>query len=121
MKTNPYATQIRSLRVGDSEVHTDQEGYIQDMDQWSEGFARALAQEEGLTLTDEHWQVIHYIRDHFTEHQVQAQVRDMIKHFRVVWGEERGNNHHLHDLFPKGGPQKQGNRLAGIRRTKGEH
>jgi tRNA 2-thiouridine synthesizing protein E len=45
----------------------------------------------------------------------------MIKRFREQWGPERGNNHHLHELFPKGGPQKQGNRLAGIRRTKGEH
>ena len=121
MKTNPYATQVRSLRVGDREVHTDQEGYIQDMDQWSEDFAQALARQEGLALTDEHWQVIRYIREHFAEHQVQAQVRDMIKHFRALWGPDKGNNHYLHDLFPNGGPQKQGNRLAGIRRTKGEH
>jgi cobyrinic acid a,c-diamide synthase len=34
---------------------------------------------------------------------------------------ERGNNHHLHEIFPVGGPQKQGNRLAGLLRTKGEH
>lgn len=45
----------------------------------------------------------------------------MIQHFRKAWGRERDNNHYLHDLFPRGGPQKQGNRLAGIRRTKGEH
>ncbi len=52
---------------------------------------------------------------------MQAQVRVMIKHFTQVWGPERGSNHHLHDLFPRGGPQKQGNRLAGLLRTKGEH
>lgn len=121
MKTNPYATQIRTLKVGDREVQTDQEGYIQNMDEWSEGFALALAEQEELVLTDEHWDVIRFIRARYAENQVQAQVRDMIKHFREVWGAERGNNHHLHDLFPKGGPQKQGNRLAGIRRTKGEH
>lgn len=121
MKTNPYATKIRQLQVGDRIVDTDQEGYIQDMEAWSEDFAKALAAQEGLTLTDEHWEIIHYIREYFAEHQVQAQVRDMIKHFRETWGEERGNNHYLHEIFPKGGPQKQGNRLAGIRRTKGEH
>jgi TusE/DsrC/DsvC family sulfur relay protein len=121
MRTNPYATEIRRLQVGDREIETDQEGYIQNMEDWSEAFANALAQQEGITLNDEHWQVIRYIREHFAEHQVQAQVRDMIKHFRPIWGPERGNNHHLHDLFPNGGPQKQGNRLAGIRRTKGEH
>ena len=45
----------------------------------------------------------------------------MIRHFAQAWGPERGNNHYLHDLFPVGGPQKQGNRLAGLLRTKGEH
>jgi tRNA 2-thiouridine synthesizing protein E len=45
----------------------------------------------------------------------------MIRHFVQAWGPARGNNHHLHDLFPVGGPQKQGNRLAGLLRTKGEH
>jgi len=121
MKANPYATYNQELKVGDRTVLLDQEGYIQNLDDWSEAYVVALAAKEGLTLTDEHWEVIRFIRDKYHEHQVQPQVRDMIKHFREVWGAERGNNHHLHDLFPNGGPQKQGNRLAGIRRTKGEH
>ncbi len=91
------------------------------MDEWSKAFSVALAEKEGLTLTQDHWDVIYYIRSYYEEHRVQAQVRDMINHFKKVWGPERGNNHYLHEIFLKGGPQKQGNRLAGIRRTKGEH
>ena len=119
--TNPYAIYTRKLLVDGKEVLTDQEGYILNMDEWSEGFARAQAEQEKLLLTDEHWDVIHFIRTYYEEHNVQAQVRDMIRHFREAWGPERGNNHHLHEIFPMGGPQKQGNRLAGIRKTKGEH
>ena len=48
-------------------------------------------------------------------------VRDMIRHFRRVWGAEKGANRYWHKLFPRGGPQKQGNRLTGLLRTKGEH
>ena len=121
MSTNPYAIRIDYLNVDGRPVGVDQEGYIQDMDDWSEAFALALAEREGLVLTPDHWDVIHFIRSYHEEHRVQAQVRDMIKHFRKVWGHERGNNHYLHEIFPRGGPQKQGNRLAGIRRTKGEH
>ncbi|MCW8944617.1 MAG: TusE/DsrC/DsvC family sulfur relay protein [Sedimenticola sp.] len=121
MKTNPFAIRTDYVSVGDEQIATDQEGYIQDMDEWSEGFAIALAEKENLTLTDEHWDVIHFIRNYYHEHHVQAQVRDMIKHFKKVWGSEHGNNRYLHDIFPMGGPQKQGNRLAGIRKTKGEH
>lgn len=118
---NPYAIYTRKLMVDGQEVLTDPEGYILNMDEWSEQFARALAEQEKLVLTDEHWDVIRFIREYYDDHQVQAQVRDMIRHFRAAWGPERGTNHHLHDLFPMGGPQKQGNRLAGMRKTKGEH
>lgn len=111
----------RTLLVGGKKIETDSEGYLRNLDDWSEEFAKARATEEGLELTDEHWQVIRYLRDYYDEHRVQAQVRIMIPHFGQEWGPERGNNHYLHDLFPIGGPQKQGNRLAGLLRTKGEH
>ncbi|MDD3529768.1 MAG: TusE/DsrC/DsvC family sulfur relay protein [Gallionellaceae bacterium] len=118
---NPYAIYTCKVLVDGREVLTDPEGYLLNLDEWSEGFAAAQAAKEGLVLTDEHWEVIRFIRDWYEEHSVQAQVRDMIRHFREAWGPERGNNHYLHDIFPMGGPQKQGNRLAGIRKTKGEH
>jgi tRNA 2-thiouridine synthesizing protein E len=111
----------RVVQVGDREIDTDTEGYLRNLDDWSANFAEVLAREEGLTLTPEHWEVIHFLRDYWHEHSVQAQVRAMIRHFTVKWGVERGCNHHLHEMFPVGGPQKQGNRLAGLLRTKGEH
>jgi tRNA 2-thiouridine synthesizing protein E len=115
------STLQRTLMVGTRAVRTDSEGYLQNLDDWSEDFAEALARQEGLVLTPAHWEVIHFLRAYFHEHGVQAQVRVMIRHFTAAWGAERGSNHHLHDLFPVGGPQKQGNRLAGLLRTKGEH
>jgi len=113
--------QTRLLPVGDRSVLTDGEGYLVNLDDWSEDFVRAEADAEGLELTNEHWEIIRYLRDHYEQHQVQAQVRDMIQRFRRIWGTGKGNNHYLHILFPRGGPQKQGNRLAGLLRTKGEH
>ncbi|MGE5088418.1 MAG: TusE/DsrC/DsvC family sulfur relay protein [Candidatus Levyibacteriota bacterium] len=111
----------RWLTVGERRIQTDSEGYLIDRSQWSEEFAHALAAQEDLVLTPAHWEVIHFLRDYYAEHGVQAQVRVMIRHFTERWGPERGSNHHLHDMFPRGGPQKQGNRLAGLLRTKGEH
>jgi tRNA 2-thiouridine synthesizing protein E len=111
----------RVLLVKGKPVLTDSEGYLRNLGDWSEDFVRALAQQEELELSDAHWQVIRYLRAFYAEHGVQAQVRVMIKHFTELWGPERGSNHHLHEMFPRGGPQKQGNRLAGLLRTKGEH
>ncbi len=102
-------------------IVTDSEGYLLNLNDWSVGFAEALARQEGLVLTPRHWEVIRFLREYYAEHGVQAQVRVMIRHFSALWGPEAGSNHALHDLFPVGGPQKQGNRLAGLLRTKGEH
>lgn len=113
--------QTRSVTVNGREVETDSEGYLVSPDDWSEGFVRAQAAAEGLALTDAHWQVIWYLRRHYAEHGKQASVRDMVKHFRPRWSRETATSRHLHELFPRGGPQKQGNRLAGLLRTKGEH
>jgi cobyrinic acid a,c-diamide synthase len=115
------APTARSVLVNGSPVTTDVEGYLKNTEEWTEDFAMAQAAAEKLHLTDAHWQVITYLRAYFQEHQVQAQVRAMIWHFAKAWGPERGNNHYLHELFPIGGPQKQGNRLAGLLKTKGEH
>jgi tRNA 2-thiouridine synthesizing protein E len=121
MMSNSSRHDDQAIDVNGKKVMTDAEGYIVNIDEWSEEFTIALAAKEGLELTDEHWAVIRYIRDYYEEHYVQAQVREMIKHFKKEWGPERGSNRYLHDIFPKGGPQKQGNRLAGIHRTRGEH
>ena len=112
---------IRTLRVGGRDVETDSEGYLRNLGDWCEDFVRTQAQAEDLALREEHWQVIHFLRAYYAEHGVQAQVRAMIRHFAQAWGPQRGNNHYLHEIFPRGGPQKQGNRLAGLLRTKGEH
>ena len=112
---------VRKLRVGGRDIETDSEGYLCNRAEWCEDFVRAQAQAEDLALSEEHWQVIDFLRAYYAEHGVQAQVRAMIRHFAQAWGPQRGNNHYLHEIFPRGGPQKQGNRLAGLLRTKGEH
>ncbi|MGB5737532.1 MAG: TusE/DsrC/DsvC family sulfur relay protein [Thiohalocapsa sp.] len=120
--SNAYADMpTRTLALGERLIETDSEGYLVNPSDWSEDFVRAQAAAEGLTLQTQHWAVIRYLRDHFRRRGIQASVRDMIKHFRSEWGPEAGSSAALHRLFPRGGPQKQGNRLAGLLRTKGEH
>jgi tRNA 2-thiouridine synthesizing protein E len=107
--------------VNGQTIATDSEGYLLQPNDWSEDFARARALVENLELTPAHWEIIYFLRAYYEEHQVQAQVRFMIQHFTQAWGAKLGSNHHLHAMFPVGGPQKQGNRLAGLWKTKGEH
>jgi tRNA 2-thiouridine synthesizing protein E len=111
----------RTVSVDGRTILTDSEGYLVDPADWSEQFVKAQGALEGLELKGEHWEVIRFLRDRYARSGHQASVRDMLRHFREVWGPDRGSNRYLHQLFPLGGPQKQGNRLAGLLRTKGEH
>jgi len=113
--------QTQTTVVDGKELLLDGEGYLLDLDEWTTNFVHVRAEAEGLKLTSEHWQVISFIRHYHEKNNVQAPVRDMIKHFKVMWGKEKGNTRYLHQIFPLGGPQKQGNRLAGVRKPKGEH
>jgi len=92
----------RTLLVDGKEIETDAEGYIKNLDKWSEEFGKARAKEEALELTDQHWQVIRLLREYYQEHEVQAQVRVVIAHLRNEWGEARGHNHYMQDIFPIG-------------------
>ncbi len=113
--------QTQTTTVDGVEILLDGEGYLLDLDQWSKEFVQVRAAHEQLELTDEHWEIINFIRQYYEDNNVQAPVRDMIKYFKKRWGKEKGNTRYLHKIFPLGGPQKQGNRLAGVRKPKGEH
>ena len=81
----------QTVQVNGWAIPTDSEGYLQNLDDWSEVFAYALAEQKGLVLTDRHWEVIQFLRTYFHEHDVQAQVRIMVKHFSEKWGAEPGS------------------------------
>jgi len=49
-----------------SAIQFDSEGYLLDKYEWNKTLANQLAVNEGIKqLTEQHWQVIHYIRDYF--------------------------------------------------------
>lgn len=93
----------------------DKEGYLLDLDGWSEAVAAELAAEEGIELTEEHWALITLIRDFYRTYQVSPAMRVLVKHAREALGEERGNSIHLLKLFP-GSPARLLARIAGLPR-----
>jgi tRNA 2-thiouridine synthesizing protein E len=82
---------------------------------WSPAAAEQLAKAEGLTLTDNHWEVIQGLQEYFARHgeETNVSVRNLHdaldEHFHA-----RGGLKALYLLFP-GGPIAQGCRLAGLK------
>ena len=99
-------------------IATDPEGYLRDLSEWSEDLANAIANKEGLALTQNHWEVLNFLRQGFTETGTVPNIRLMQKAMTREYGPEKGNSKYLYELFPYG-PAKQGCRIAGLPKPTG--
>jgi tRNA 2-thiouridine synthesizing protein E len=57
---------------------TDSDGYLVELDLWSESVAQALAEPLGIKLTAEHWQVLYCARDFYIAYQLSPVMRPMV-------------------------------------------
>ncbi|MBW5415092.1 MULTISPECIES: TusE/DsrC/DsvC family sulfur relay protein [Pseudomonas] len=94
-------------------LNVDKEGYLLDLEDWSVEIAEELALREDLSLTPEHWEILHALRDFYTEFQLSPANRPLIKYIAQTLGPEKGNSLHLNLLF-KGSPAKLAAKLAGL-------
>lgn len=98
-------------------IETDDEGYLIDPGGWNENIAKLLADREGLVLGPEHWKIIHYMRDHYNEHQTAPDARHVTKFIAEDMGHGRKAGSHLFELFPYG-YVKQTCKIAGMKRPR---
>ncbi|MGZ4454669.1 MAG: TusE/DsrC/DsvC family sulfur relay protein [Nocardioides sp.] len=61
--------------IGGHTVHVNDEGFLTEPAEWSEDLAPALAALIGLTLTDEHWRAIRFLRDDYATQGETATLR----------------------------------------------
>ncbi len=94
-------------------IETTDNGYLVNIEEWSESLAGHLAANDGLQLGGRHWDVIHYLREEFINNAGnQPNTRTLVKEMSDQWG-AKIKSKDLYDLFP-GDPSKQGGRFAGL-------
>lgn len=72
-----------------------------------------LAEQEEITLTEAHWEVVRFVRGFYLEFNTSPAIRMLVKAMAQKYGEEKGNSRYLYRLFPKG-PAKQATKIAGL-------
>ncbi|HAS35961.1 MAG TPA: sulfur relay protein DsrC [Flavobacteriales bacterium] len=86
-------------------VQVNDEGFMTDINQWNQEVASALAEEEGVEMTDRHWEVVNFIQDQYKK-EVALSIRKMGKSGVVDIKE-------FYSLFPNG-PLKKASKISGI-------
>lgn len=104
---------MSDLNVAGRRLPLDQDGYLIELQDWSETVAEALAAREELELTAEHWEILRLLRAFYAEFQLSPATRPLIKYVAQQLGPEKGNSLHLNRLF-KGTPAKLAAKLAGL-------
>ena len=107
-----------SIVVNGVSYETDEDGYLVNVDQWNKDVAQYLATEEGLTMTENHWEVINFLREYYDEYKIAPMIRILTKAIGKKLGAEKGNTKYLYELYP-GGPAKQACKVAGLPKPTG--
>ena len=92
-------------------VEFDDQGFMNNANQWDKAIAEALAAEIGIDLTDRHWKVIEFCRD---DYQAQGDAPTM----RRITQQAGVPTKELYQLFPKG-PAKKVAYVAGLKKPSG--
>lgn len=107
-----------TIEVNGKTIETDEEGYLVNLADWDKDVAKVLADQDSLELTENHWEVIDFLREYYEEYQIAPAVRVLTKAIGKKLGKEKGNSKYLYELFPYG-PGKQACRFAGLPKPTG--
>ncbi len=102
-----------ALEVNGKTIELDSNGNLVNYQDWDREVAQALAEIEGIELTQAHWDVLEYLREEYiNNNNNQPMERQINKDMGKRWG-KKVTSKDLYKLFPLA-PSKQGNRIAGL-------
>lgn len=109
---------MSTIEVEGKSVETDEEGYLVNLSDWNEDVAKNIAKAENVEMTDQHWEVVNFLRKYYDEYQIAPAVRVLTKAIGKQLGPEKGTSQYLYELFPYG-PAKQACKIAGLPKPTG--
>lgn len=107
-----------AYQLNGATVDADEEGYITDISGWSKELAVLIAADEKIEMSDDHWEIVNFLRDYYEEYQIAPAIRVLTKAAKKSMGPEKGNSQYLYELFPYG-PAKQACKIAGLPKPTG--
>ncbi|NOX93129.1 MAG: TusE/DsrC/DsvC family sulfur relay protein [Gammaproteobacteria bacterium] len=99
-------------------IELSEAGWLENLNEWSEGLAHEIAKNEKVELTAEHWDIINEARNFFEENGKVCEPRTFSKIMKKKYGKDRSDSKYIYALFPFG-LVKSANKIAGLPRPKG--
>ena len=98
-------------------IDVDEEGFLLNTDDWTPEMGMHIAQDIGIDMSQQHWEVVNYIRDQFESNESGPDRRRCLKYLRKQYGKDRATRRYVYQLFPYGYGQ-QACKIAGMRKPR---
>ncbi len=99
-------------------IPVDADGHLVNLDDWSEALAQAIADAEGIEMTDAHWEIVNFIRDYYKHSHTLLAIKPMVNEIAKKYGPGKGSTRYLYGLFADK-PTRLANKIAGLPRPIG--
>ena len=110
-------SRVMIFEINGKTIKTNEQGYLLNLDDWSEEFSSELAKRDGIELYVDHWELIWYFRDYFIENQSNPTMHTIVRTLGRIKGprfhKQKEYEKHIYSLFPKD-PIHQICKLAGL-------
>lgn len=104
-----------TLIVNNSQLETDIDGYLVDLNAWSPEVAQAIAEAESIQLETPHWEIINLVREFYRTYELSPAMRPLVKYTEKNLGKDKGKSIYLLQLFPPS-PARIVCKIAGLPR-----
>jgi len=104
---------MNNLVINGNTITLRNDGRLEHVGDWSPALAEQMAEQEDLSLTEAHWDVINTMREYYSEYNLSPILKLLRKELSKKYGADRASVDVLDGLFPNG-VQQQGSRLAGL-------
>ncbi len=109
---------MQAITVKGRTLELDGNGFLAHPDEWNQDVADYFAGVEGIQMTDQHWAVVHFLRDYYRQYSVAPMVKVLVKELGGKLGSEKVNTRYLATLYPCG-LATQACKIAGLPESTG--
>jgi len=104
-----------TLVLGKHTLNLDKDGYLLNLEDWTEEVAKLLATQLEIELSPAHWEILSLIRKFHQLRGLSPVMRILVKLVQSELGPTKGNSLYLLKLFPES-PARIASKIAGLPR-----
>ena len=107
------------IQVNGVSYEIDENGYLVNLEDWTEDVAVKLAEEEEIEMNQQRWDLVKFLRNYYDEYQIAPAIKVLTKAIASEQNiDKKEATEYLYGLFPKG-PALQACKIAGLPKPTG--